>query len=114
MDAAIEAARERLSTLPDDWDDEGGKAVPACTLRFMEQVLRGLGGVFIPSIDPGPGLTVDLHWRRSGFELLINVTPKAEITFYGRRDRRDGVQEIKGNERLDYPLWKWKLKPFFR
>lgn len=78
----------------------------------MEQVLLGLGKVPIPSIEPGPRLSVDLWWR--GNRLLVNVTPLATITFYGQRQRRDGWQEIKGKEELHRPFWKWKLKAFFR
>jgi hypothetical protein len=113
MRAAIAEARQRLSSLPDDWDDNGGTRVPDCTLRFMEQVLLGLGEVPVPSITPGPGLTVDLRWRGNR-EMLINITPKATITFYGQRQRREGWQEIRGKEELHMPHWKWKLKAFFR
>lgn len=113
MAAAIAEAKQRLSTLPDDWDDEEGTRVPDCTLRFMEKVLTSLGKIPIPSIQPGPNLTVDLRWRGNR-NLLINVTPKATITFYGRRQRREGWQEIGGQEELHRPHWKWKLKAFFR
>ena len=39
----------------------------------------------VPSIMPGPGGSIDVHWKNKSFELLINFPPApgAPATFYG-------------------------------
>lgn len=114
MDVAIVNAKAYLSSLPDDWDDDGGVRVPDCTLRFMEHLLRELGDVPMPKINPGPNLTVDICWNEPGLDLLVNVTPKGEISFYGERSNGGATMYVKGNEPLHLQRWKEKLQPFLR
>jgi len=53
----------------------------------------------VPTIAPGPGGSVDLHWRTDRFEMLVNVStrPGEVSTFYG--DDEAGNGRIEG--RLD-------------
>lgn len=50
----------------------------------------------IPTIGPGPNGSVDLHWKRRSWELLVNIPaePTRMATFYGDNY---GVQKIKGS-----------------
>jgi hypothetical protein len=91
---AIEKSRYILD-LPDDWDDEGS---PGYALETWERAARFVLQnavelwrsaqlrVVAPAIHNGPAGSIDLHWKTSGTELLINVPPNVErpATYYGR------------------------------
>jgi hypothetical protein len=67
----------------------------------------------VPYIQPGPAGSVDLHWKTSERELLINVPadPAESITFYGD-DYGEGV--LKGAiepGRAPVGLLLWPPKP---
>lgn len=49
-----------------------------------------------PHIGPGPDGSVDLHWKRSSWELLVNIPAEEDsmASFYGDNY---GVQKIKGS-----------------
>lgn len=50
----------------------------------------------VPNIGPGPEGSVDLHWKRESWELLVNIPADAKqlATFYGDDF---GAQKIKGS-----------------
>lgn len=111
MQAVLDDA-SRLTELPDDWDDEGGKA---CSKEHVERVTGFLSAIArsllqrsrahlpIPSINPGPGESIDVHWKVSGKELLLNIPSEPEKlgTFFG--DTTGGEKsEIRGVLDLRY------------
>ncbi len=73
-----------------NWDDE-------CGLPYSESVLsKALSfaldhcGINLPTINPGPGTSIDVHWREEG--LLANVSADEPTPFYG-----EGNDPIKGS-----------------
>ena len=50
----------------------------------------------IPTIGPGPEGSIDLHWKRGSWELLVNIReePEKMASFYGDNY---GVQKIRGS-----------------
>jgi len=66
-------------------------------LRAQSAQFRKMFGTFapVPNIGPGPSGSVDLHWRREGWELLVNIPSGGSrlATFYGDDY---GAQKIKG------------------
>jgi hypothetical protein len=78
---AIKESRSLLD-LQDDWDGEGSPGYAEATwLRAIEfltsnaKCLKETAGtdIPVPFIEPGPHGSIDLHWRTSTRELLINV-----------------------------------------
>src|SRR2546428_6140624 len=90
---AIETSRWILG-LENDWDDEGSPQVLETTWQRASDFLarqanvarKGLGKELpVPKILPGPDGSIDLHWKRPDFELILNVPADAakSATFYG-------------------------------
>lgn len=85
--------------LPDDWDDEGSPGYAEATwMRAVDFLLHNAErlwqdqGVTVgaPAILPGPNGSIDLHWRVSSHELLLNIPadPDELADYYG--DTVDG------------------------
>ena len=102
LGSEIERSRWILG-LPENWDDEGSETYSSSTwqraVAFLKQqaaYLREFGGELdMPRILPGPEGSIDLHWEKSDYELLINIPkdPQRRAAFYG--DDRVSLQ-IKG------------------
>lgn len=65
----------------------------------------------VPNIDLGPNGSIDLHWKRSNWELLVNVPADANrlAAFYGDNY---GSQKIKGTfdlNNFNYGLAEWLM-----
>jgi hypothetical protein len=90
---AIDSSRQILE-LKDDWDEHGGEPYLeetwARAKNFLlqqaklarENLRREMAP---PAILPGPGGSIDLHWKTNRFELLVNIPREATqpATFYG-------------------------------
>ena len=88
----IQESRQLLR-LRQGWDGEGALPIEEATwiraVEFLERQARCLWdrGCVLPSPDitPVPDGSIDLHWDRPGFELLINIPrdPSSPAEFYG-------------------------------
>lgn len=102
LESEIERSRWILN-LPENWDGEGAAAYTKWTwqraivfLKQQAEHVRECGSELdIPKILPGPEGSIDLHWDKQDYELLINIPsdPQRRATFYG--DDRISLQ-IKG------------------
>lgn len=100
---ADHASRARLLLTPIlDGETESAQGVAPDTLHraleFLKRYYSHFRGLSIemplPNIDRGPDHSVDLHWDRPSFELLINIPPGNRFAeFYG--DDR-GAMQIRG------------------
>jgi hypothetical protein len=90
---AIEQSRNILG-LQDNWDGEDTSAYRASTweraTEFLQKNLLSMYLTFsnrvdVPRILPGPNGSIDLHWKTSHHELLINIPedPNEPANFYG-------------------------------
>jgi hypothetical protein len=90
---AIEQSRYMLA-FEDDWDEEGSPAYTGATWErataFLLRSARQLWednhlSLDAPKILPGPAGSIDLHWKTTRRELLINIpdTPDEPANFYG-------------------------------
>jgi len=106
--AEIERAQAILE-LEDDWDGEGSPPYSRTTLdraiAFVTSYGRRLWEMHgmqlpIPKIGPGPDASIDLHWKQTSRELLVNIPADANqlSVFYGDNY---GTQSIKGSIDLD-------------
>lgn len=95
---------EWITDLDDNWDDEG-------SLGYTEELLSKVGLLLknwknkswkdsgelmpLPDVQPGPDGSIDLHWKKGTYELLLNVpNDDGLIHFYGD-DYNENV--MKGN-----------------
>jgi hypothetical protein len=103
IDKAI-AESEYILALGDDFDDSGTPAYTRAALDRATRFLREFAAaafrefrchLVAPYIDPGPNGSIDLHWKRGSFELLVNVPidPDRHPTYYGDDY---GVSTVKG------------------
>lgn len=103
LSKAISLSKFMLA-LPDNWDDEGAVAYQKGTwdraasfLWACEHVFHDYTQLHIPAprITPGPDGTIDIHWKNTKRELLLNipVSPDEHASFYG--DNTLG-QQVKG------------------
>jgi len=90
---AIERSRSRILNAPLDADDvpySEDTWIRAMTFlrRDLVAALRSASVVTdIPRILPGPEGSIDLHWVRPGYRLLVNIPPAIDLaTFQYRRD----------------------------
>lgn len=104
LKAEIEQAKKVLE-LKDDWDDEGSPIFSKDTLdraiaflmMHSEQIRKCYHlHLPVPKIGPGPKGSIDLHWKRPAWELLVNIPANANemAAFYGDNY---GAQKIKGS-----------------
>ena len=104
LNAEIERASQYISSvnIPDDEDSIGYSketlehAVEFLTAHLLTIWLTYGIKVPVPRIGPGPGGSVDLHWKQSSWELLVNISPdpNAPASFYGDDY---GNQRIRGS-----------------
>lgn len=116
----IEASRSLL-TLPPNWDDENAKPIEEKTwkraAKFLSRYALRLwkiegNTIRPPDIMPVPDGTIDIHWDRPEFELLVNIPcgDNDMAEFYG--DDR-GCISIKGefdSSQLNEGLIHWLRK----
>jgi hypothetical protein len=80
--------------LGDNWDDQGSSRYDRATWERACDFLRKNSALAhrkfqrelpLPKTLPGPESSIDLHWKMSAFELLVNVPAdcKEPGTFYG-------------------------------
>jgi hypothetical protein len=106
---AIEQSKYILA-FKDDWDEEDSPAYRSSTWEratvFLSRGARQLWeenhlSLDAPKILPGPAGSIDLHWKTTRRELLINIpdAPGEPANFYGddssSHDQRPG-QTVKG------------------
>jgi hypothetical protein len=117
---AIEQSR-RILELPDNWDDEGSPGYASETweraVRFVRTNARRLWDdrelrVEAPAINHGPDGSIDIHWRKGGRILLINIPPQADTPaeYYGRNDRGHEVKGTLDTSEPNHWLMMWLLE----
>ncbi len=105
LQAALDGAY-RLTELQDDWDDAGGTAYSKQhvdkVVNFLTNIAKSVpsdkGSYFpVPRINPGPGDSIDVQWKESGKNLLLNIPADSEqlSTFYGETSGGEKA-EIRG------------------
>jgi len=111
-------ASRKILDLPEDWDHEGSpsylrKTWERATRFLLKHALWHLRKYKIvidsPKILEGPDGSIDLHWKHSQAELLINVPedPMKPLVCYG--DNKSGLV-LKGPLRdSDYKCGLWLL-----
>ena len=82
-----------IAKFMDDWDGEGSCSYKSSTIYKSGQFLWNVALDFqrcqksplsAPRFSPGPDGSIDLHWKSSERELLINFPEEEDpITFYG-------------------------------
>lgn len=99
----IAEAVESSHGIVDLVDEDGNQLVTRATweraVNFLNNSARRLWSnqgmrVDAPDIAPGPDGSVDIHWDRPTYEMLINVPadPAGPITFYGDDRRGNAVK----------------------
>jgi len=100
---AMESSRYILD-LEDDWDEEGSPRFQEATWKratdFIKQIAIAFrqqpSGFWIdpPRILPGPKGSIDIHWKTSKRELLINVPENMSepADYYGSGGRADIIK----------------------
>lgn len=83
LETEITEARAHILSLKDDFDGEGSEGYVTETFDRAVKLLRFLyqhcdhefSAILtqIPDIMPGPHGSIDIHWHRNHFDLLINV-----------------------------------------
>jgi hypothetical protein len=105
-DVELDAEIERVSVLLEQTGESSEGSVPtkdtlgravSFLIAQSDKVreLRGLAAP-VPDIDFGPNGSIDIHWRRRGWELLVNIpaNPSQPAAFYGDDY---GSQQIRGS-----------------
>ena len=109
----IERARRFVAGISQE-DEEGAAAYSQETLdravAFLtvhsEQLKKFYLQLPVPRISPGPDGSIDLHWKRQSWELLVNIParPDEMAVFYGDNY---GAQKIRG--KIDPSLFNFGL-----
>jgi hypothetical protein len=108
----IERSKSILD-LENDWDGEGSSSYKAATLSrasdFLTDNALQLWEIHhikldTPSVSPGPDGSIDIHWKSTARELLINIPEEVgeSGTYYG--DNKAG-QIVKGTLDKSNNLW---------
>lgn len=103
INEVIESSRSILD-LEEDWDEQGSPGYKESTwsraTNFVKDLALanrgiGIGGwVDPPRILPGPEGSIDIHWKTSKRELLINISDDDEepADFYGCGNSNDTIK----------------------
>ena len=82
--------RKILSSLKNNWNDEGAKKIHQKTITKMVNLIVGSSiyvndSIPVPSIGPCGDGSIDIHWKNEEdeLELLINIPEEGQATFYG-------------------------------
>ena len=98
----LESSREILE-LKDDWDEEGSPGYKESTWNRAAQFIKDTSlsfhrdaGFWVdpPRVLPGPEGSIDIHWRTSKRELLINIPENDEepADYYGSGGANDIIK----------------------
>jgi len=101
----LKAEIGEANKLAENWDDEGSPAYSkdtldraAAFLTMQSDTVKKHHGLIlpVPRILPGPDGSIDIHWKRQGWELLVNIPsdPSEMAVFYGDDY---GSSKIKGS-----------------
>lgn len=102
---ALQVAKERLLSLPDDWDEMGSPGYLEETWKRAHDFLSLYANKLwrerclnlrLPAILPGPDGGIDLHWNDDHFEMLVHIPadPNTPAAFYA--DDKKGTKQAKG------------------
>jgi hypothetical protein len=107
----------RILELHDDWDHEGGQGYVEATWRRSMALLfafLSLGEdesqpIELPDISPADHGSIDLHWKNSRRELLINVPALGEepVTYYGENANHDSLAGAISSDQMRLILVRW-------
>ena len=111
IDEIVELSRTILD-LEHDWDGEAASPIAESTWRRAVEFLRGTAYTLwtnhnlllqSPSIVPVADGSIDLHWKLSSRELLVNIPPAYEewASYYG--DNRLGGNTVEGKLNPEAP-----------
>ena len=100
----LKSSREILE-LEQDWDGEGASQIAESTWHRAAEFLRQTASTFWtkyhlplerPSVAPVADGSIDLHWKLSSRELLVNISPSDEkwARYYG--DNKLGWNVVEG------------------
>ncbi|HMF30462.1 MAG TPA: hypothetical protein VKK79_03565 [Candidatus Lokiarchaeia archaeon] len=105
----IEQSRDKILSLEENWDGEGAKGYLQETweraAEFAKKVSYFLWKqtqklIATPMILPGPDGSIDVHWKSSKFDLLVNLPEDvAEPATFSGDDYAQNV--IKGTFEID-------------
>jgi hypothetical protein len=104
IDEVVESSR-RILELKHDWDGEGASPIAESTWRRAVEFLRGTAYTLWtkhnlrmerPSLVPVADGSIDLHWKLSNRELLVNIPTANDewASYYG--DNRLGGNTVRG------------------
>jgi len=104
IDELIESSR-RMLELEEDWDGEGASPIAESTWQRAAEFLRNAASTLrtvygrqmeSPSLVPVPDGSIDLRWKLSNRELLINIpaTEDKWASYYG--DNKQDANIVKG------------------
>jgi hypothetical protein len=99
---AIHASRSILD-LEGDWDEEGSHGYGETTWNRAAEFVKDAAsafhqrsGVWVdpPKISPGPEGSIDIHWKTSKRELLINIPDDSEepVDYCGCGDSKGTIK----------------------
>ncbi len=117
---AIESSRYILE-LKDDWDEDGSaRYTEAVWDRAVQFLLKYANSILetqhvridAPQILPGPNGSIDLHWKNSDYELLINIPadPSKPAGFYGDDYESSSIKGTFDPSKYNYGLLLWLTK----
>jgi hypothetical protein len=117
---AIEDAKW-ISELDDDWDDEGSLGYTKELLEKVEMLLTSWKDKSwsdyrrtfpLPDIQPGPDGSIDLHWKKETYELLLSIPNNEQpVHFYGD-DYSENVMKgsfSQGAEMPNFLFWLYSV-----
>ena len=102
---------QKILSCPQDWDDENS---PPYTREVLERAILFIERHTppdVPDIEPGPKGSIDVHWKTSNYELLVNIPndPTSPNTYYGDDYGSFTVKGSFKSTEIEYKLFKlWK------
>lgn len=70
-----------------DWNGYSSKPLEKQSVRFAKQFLKALpNNIQMPQIDPSPTGLLGLYWKKSGYQLLLDINIDGVISYAFRAD----------------------------
>lgn len=111
LDEKLRDYSEQIVGLPDNWDEQGSKAITIEVWNYTTTLLRKIlynlwyngFNVSIPLVLPNTDGSFDIDWETEEFELLVNIPSNKEelVHIYGEKS---GSPEYELEARINYEL----------
>lgn len=117
----LEETITKILNLQENWDGEGGTCYTKETLYRAAEFVKKISFVLWrktqklispPNILPGPDGSINVHWKSTKFDLLVNIpeNPNESATFASDDYEKNAVKGTFDQKKINPALFYWLIE----